>query len=157
VGINVVLVEDGSGDIRLAQEAFRRAKPHIGLQIAPGKPFSLNPVHSARTGTEEAVRLIIRNRAERVRFLPTNLFADPAWDMLLDLYLSDILSKRTSVSSLCGASNVPMTTALRWISALDREGLIGRSQDRNDGRRSFIALSEAGLARMDDYFDSLAQ
>ena len=120
-----------------------------------GKPIRLNPVCSARTGTEESVRSIIGARADRLRFLPSDLFADPAWDMLLDLYLNEILSKRISVSSLCGASNVPISTALRWIGALDCKGLIVRTGDRCDGRRVFIALSEAGLARMDAYFGSI--
>ncbi len=114
-------------------------------------------VHSTRTGTEEVVRIMTRGLADRRRFLPADLFADPAWDMLLDLYLADILSKRISVSSLCCASNVPATTALRWIGALGREGLIKRTADPHDARRYYISLSEAGLERMDGYFTRVAQ
>jgi DNA-binding MarR family transcriptional regulator len=113
-------------------------------------------VQSARTGTKAVLHMMIRARAERFEFLPADLFADPAWDMLLDLYLADIMSERVSVSSLCGASNVPMSTALRWIAALAREGLTVRTADRRDGRRFFVALSETGLARMDAYFTSLS-
>ena len=123
-------------------------------QVESGRP---NLVQSARTGTEEVLRIMTRGLADRRRFLPAGLFADPAWDMLLDLYLADILSKRISVSSLCCASNVPATTALRWIGALDREGLIKRTADPRDARRYYISLSEAGLERMDGYFGSLAQ
>jgi hypothetical protein len=112
-------------------------------------------VKSARTGSEEVVRMMICARAGRFKVLPATLFADPAWDMLLDLYLADILSKRVSVSSLCGASNVPATTALRWIGHLTDEGLVERSSDPYDARRYFISLSEAGLARMDRYFEAL--
>ena len=124
------------------------------FEVVPGRPIL---VQSTRTGTEEVLRIMTRELADRRRFLPAGLFADPAWDMLLDLYLADILSKRISVSSLCGASNVPATTALRWIGALDREGLIKRTADPRDARRYYISLSEAGLQRMDGYFDSLAQ
>ena len=95
---------------------------------------------------------MIRGRAARRKFLPSELFADPAWDMFLDLYLAAIVSIRVSVSSLCGASNVPSTTALRWISHLTEGGLIERTTDPRDGRRHFIALSKMGVARMDSYF-----
>ena len=115
-----------------------------------------NVVKSVRTGSEKALRKIIRARADRLKYLPVDLFADPAWDMLLDLYLGDILSKRISISSLCTASNVPATTALRWIGALGNEGLIDRGGDPCDARRSFISLSKSGLERMDAYFSSLA-
>lgn len=114
-------------------------------------------VHSARTGSKEVLLMTIRARADRLKFLPPELFADPAWDMLLDLYLADIMSRRVSVSSLCSASNVPATTALRWIGHLTKEGLIERMSDPCDGRRYFIALSKPGLAQMDGYFDALAQ
>ena len=110
-------------------------------------------VHSVRTGTERVVRNMIRTRAERRRFLPNHLFADPAWDMLLDLYLADIISKRISVSSLCSASNVPPTTALRWIEILENEGLAERATDPCDQRRRFIFLSDNGLASMDGFFE----
>jgi DNA-binding MarR family transcriptional regulator len=150
-----------SKDISVLSRQITELKDTLSLMqaetdsdVESGRP---SLVHSARTGTEEVLGIMIRELAARRKFLPTELFADPAWDMLLDLYLADILSKRISVSSLCGASNVPATTALRWIGALGREGLIKRTADPYDARRYFIALSEAGLERMDGYFDSLAQ
>jgi DNA-binding MarR family transcriptional regulator len=120
------------------------------------KSIEAAPVRSLRSGTEETIRMIIDARAQRVKFLPADLFADPAWDMLLDLYLADIVSRRVTVTNLCSASNVPMSTALRWIDALDRRGLIDRTSDQLDARRFFISLSQAGLESLDDYFESLA-
>ena len=112
----------------------------------------VNVVRSARTGTEKLVRQIIGTRAERRKFLPAHLFADPAWDMLLDLYLADITCQRISISSLCCASNVPATTALRWITTLKREGLVERMADPYDHRRYFMYLSAKGLDAMDGFF-----
>jgi hypothetical protein len=109
-------------------------------------------VRSARTGTESILQKVISARGGRRKFLPGHLFADPAWDMLLDLYLADIVSKRISISSLCGASQVPATTALRWIAALQSEGLVDRTSDPLDQRRYFMSLSEKGLAAMDQFF-----
>lgn len=88
------------------------------------------------------VREIIRARRMRTDFLPGDLFADPAWDMLLDLLAARLEGDRVSVSSLCIASAVPPTTALRWIRTLSEQGLVERHADPLDGRRIFIQLAD---------------
>lgn len=88
------------------------------------------------------VRSIIRARRLRDQFFRGGLFADPAWDMLLDLFAARLEGTRVAVSSLCIAAAVPATTALRWIKALTDRGLFVRSADPQDGRRVYIALSD---------------
>jgi DNA-binding MarR family transcriptional regulator len=83
------------------------------------------------------------------------LFADPAWDMLLELYALHLEQKRVSVSSLCIAAYVPPTTALRWVAKLEEEGLATRMEDPRDGRRTWIELSAVGIERMERYFEML--
>ena len=80
------------------------------------------------------------------------MFADPAWDILLELYASHLGQQRVSVSALCNCAAVPATTALRWISALQEKLLIDRRPDPLDGRRYFISLTSKGLTAMEDYF-----
>lgn len=88
------------------------------------------------------IRAIIRARRLREQFFRSDLFADPAWDMLLDLMAARIERSRVAVSSLCIAAAVPPTTALRWIKALTDRGLFVRSADPLDGRRVYIELSD---------------
>ena len=61
---------------------------------------------------------MIRARRLRARYFPEDLFADPAWDMLLDLLQAEIAQLRVPVSSLCIAAAVPATTALRWLKTM---------------------------------------
>lgn len=89
------------------------------------------------------VRGIIRLRRDRERHFPAELFADPAWDMLLDLASARLEGQRVSVSSLCIAAAVPTTTALRWIRSLSEAGIFVRKTDDEDARRTWIALSDA--------------
>lgn len=103
------------------------------------------------------VRKAIRARRLRSRPFPELLFEDPAWDMLLDLYAAHLERAQVSVSSLCIASAVPPSTALRWISKMTQDGLFVREPDPFDRRRAFMALSEAALDRMNRYFATLAQ
>jgi len=98
------------------------------------------------------VRRIIRHRQLRGRFFDAALFADPAWDMLLDLTAARAEETRVSVTSLCIASGVPPTTALRWIGQMVEQGLFVRVDDQADRRRAFIALSDRCADAMGRYF-----
>lgn len=97
------------------------------------------------------IRAVIRARRMRAQFFADELFADPAWDMLLDLYAAQLEDRRVSVSSLCIAAAVPPTTALRWIGTLHDAGLFERRADPSDRRRAYVALSTKGLRAMREY------
>jgi hypothetical protein len=97
------------------------------------------------------VRSIIRQRRLRDQYFPSELFADPAWDMLLDLMAARLDRQRVAVSSLCIAAAVPPTTALRWIKMLTDHGLFVRTADPQDGRRVFIELSDEAAAQLGAY------
>ncbi len=101
------------------------------------------------------VRSAIKARRMRDQFFQPALFADPAWDMLLDLFAARLEHARVSVSSLCIAAAVPPTTALRWISTLSEAGLIEREADPLDKRRAFIGLSEGASAGMQGYVSAM--
>ena len=98
---------------------------------------------------------ILSARRARSRFFSKGLFADPAWDILLDLLNSRLAHRRVSVTSACVASNVPPTTALRWIRLLENEGLVRRQADPFDGRRFYIELTEQADASLTQYFASV--
>lgn len=103
------------------------------------------------------VRKIIRQRQLRAEFLGGELFADPAWDILLDLTAARAEHSRVSVTSLCIASGVPPTTALRWITQMTDAGLLQRVEDETDRRRAFIELSEKAAEAMARYFHELGK
>lgn len=101
------------------------------------------------------IRRIIRQRQLRARFFDADLFADPAWDILLDLTAARAEHLRVSVTSLCIASGVPPTTALRWIGQMTDAGLLLRVDDEADRRRAFIALSDKSADATARYFHEL--
>ena len=116
--------------------------------VKPGVPALPDP---------RLVRRIIRQRQMRARFFDAELFADPAWDMLLDLTAARAEKSRVSVTSLCIASGVPPTTALRWIGQMTEAGLLQRHEDETDRRRAFITLTEKAALGMVDYFAELGE
>jgi len=100
----------------------------------------------------DEIRSIIHARRLRERYFPHDLFADPAWDMLLELFRADLVQQQISVSSLCLASAVPPTTALRWLSTLIERHIFVREPDRRDGRRIFVKFTPEAREAMYQYF-----
>jgi len=105
----------------------------------------------------DAVRKAIQLRRIRYEFFDKELFADPAWDMLLELYQTEIAQHRVTVSSLCTASGVPVTTALRWIKAMTEADLLRRHADPYDARRFFVELTPMATAGMCGYFEKIGE
>lgn len=124
----------------------RLAQRRRATEAAAAPPADLGP----------AVQIEIGNRALRASFFDPDFFCDPAWDMLLDLFLQQSMGNLVCVSSLCVASCAPSTTALRWIRALEDAGLVERSRDPADGRRIFVRLTSAGHAKIAGYLAAMA-
>jgi len=96
--------------------------------------------------------VILENRRRRREVFDNDLFWEPAWDILLYLFIQGSKGMQVSISNACTASAAPATTALRWLSELETRGLVVRRNDEQDARRIFVALSELGRRLMNDYF-----
>ena len=106
---------------------------------------------------EEVLKLLVAIRRARFRQFETDLFANPGWDMLLDLMSARLTGRQVPVSSACVAAGVPATTALRLVNTLVEAGLVSRRPDPNDGRRVLVDLTEAGRQRMDLFLRSVGR
>jgi DNA-binding MarR family transcriptional regulator len=96
-------------------------------------------------------RQLLNDRRRRTRHLGQAIFGEPAWEILLILYVEHD-RRRLTVSNLTGASGVPASTVLRWLAYLDSQGLTIRSDHPTDARISYVDLTEKGLEALDSYF-----
>jgi DNA-binding transcriptional ArsR family regulator len=146
----------GDGAFRFESPAPAYSGPENG---AEDDGRGNRPVRTVRPPMPDSrlVRRIIRQRQLRARFFEGELFADPAWDILLDLTAARVEHARVSVTSLCIASGVPPTTALRWIGQLTEAGLLERVEDETDRRRVFISLTDKATDAMARYFAQLGR
>lgn len=113
---------------------------------------------TGREDEHEARRILVaewlyRSREVRPGVEDSRLFGEPAWDMLLDLYIHQAKGLATSVTSACIGSHAPPTTALRYVEVLHEQGWIEKIPDDSDRRRSFLALTPGVKLRLDAYFD----
>ena len=151
------VASDRSGERlrQLSDEVSRIASTLARLSTGPSSTERPTPVAAnidAPQVSGEVVRQVIRARRLRSRFFDDELFADPAWDMLLDLLQAEIAQLRVPVSSLCIAAAVPATTALRWLKTMTDQGIFLRRADPHDGRRIFVELSPPASGAMRRYF-----
>jgi hypothetical protein len=140
---------DSAPDI---QKELKRTLEGIAIQItAVAADMSFRDSLSLIANFEDQknwIKKAIKIRKLRGKFLPYDLFADPAWDILLDLTLAKMEDRSTSISSVCIAASVPNTTALRWLKSLIDVGAVHKIPDKSDKRRHFVELS-------DDFYESM--
>jgi hypothetical protein len=136
----------------LAAECAALDHTGAGSPIAgvPGEPWT-----SQQHAIDLAQRIHRYLAARRARgaLLSGDWFADPAWDLLLDLLAAQYLGRRVSITSACIAAHVPATTALRWIDRLVEEGALLREDDPSDGRRSYLGLAPALAIRLEQWIE----
>ena len=157
-----VASDGGAARLRqLSDEVARIAATLARLSAGPAAMVAkAQPADAKRDAPAidpETVRAIIRARRLRARYFDGELFADPAWDMLLDLVQAEIDQLRVPVSSLCIAAAVPATTALRWIKTMTDSGLFVRRADPHDGRRVFVEMAPATSQAMRSYFAEIGK
>jgi len=145
---------------QLSEEVSRIASSLARLSTGPSAPqpaVEQVPAGALPPLSADAVRNVIRARRLRARYFSEELFADPAWDMLLDLLQAEITQLRVPVSSLCIAAAVPATTALRWLKTLVTQGLFVRRPDPHDGRRVYVELAPDASHALRRYFADVGQ
>ncbi|MGE5953090.1 MAG: MarR family transcriptional regulator [Qipengyuania vulgaris] len=135
--------------------AFRLESPTPGWH-AQGDEYVVDKSKAApRLPGGALIRKLIRQRQARAQFFDAELFADPAWDILLDLAAARAERRQVCVTSLCIAAGVPATTALRWISQMVDADLLVRIPDPHDRRRAHIALADATADAIARYFAAI--
>lgn len=141
-------------DVRRDAETLTRIADELGA-IASALAEMPERQSTRPCGSEELasrIRAYLAARRARETILGGPWFADPAWDLMLDLLACEHEGgRRVSVSSACIAAAVPATTGLRWLARLVEEGAIVRQDDANDRRRCHVALSPALSRRLTEW------
>lgn len=132
--------------------AIDRADRHLGI----GRYGGDTPADETLSYTT-ILRDFVELRNEKIRSFSPDLFSDPCWNMLIDLALSTEEGKAISVTSLCLASGVSTTTALRRIEDMIEFGLLERVPDKSDKRRQTMKLTRTGAEKVRSVVLSFAQ
>ena len=110
---------------------------------------------SPKAGLLDQLSFSIQIRRIRRSHFGAAEMSGPTWDMMLDLMLAGSHGRVLSASDLATGAGVPLSSGLRMISALERLGLVHRSIDERDRRRTIVRLTDLGTERMASYFDKV--
>lgn len=99
-------------------------------------------IYSSTTEDNLDIRTLIKWRRNREEVFKSVRFADPNWDILLELTNAFQQGEESPLLSVYAASNVPMSTAARYVQDLHEKGLVRRWEDPKDRRRICLSLTE---------------
>lgn len=146
------MVHQEEGD--LAGIAARLAEMSDEMRrIAANVPAAASRIHTGDFA--EIARLLLAQRHSRKRFLPNSLFHEPAWEILLSLYVVHLRGGSLGVKQLVALVDAPVTTSQRWIDQLVHMKLLQRVNDPLDRRRQEISLTDHGAQALENYLRSL--
>lgn len=137
-----------------AQRTLHELRLTAGCDAFP--EFELKPELRHQAALQAAMRALAHRRLRDSHFEERDIFGEPAWDILLDLYVHHEKRVDVSVTSACIASAVPATTGLRWLNLLKDQGLLFIEPDPNDNRRRFVRLTPEGYECMTQYLNQVA-
>lgn len=106
---------------------------------------SMAQTEKVPVGFYEAMRnfLLLRER------LFPDFPADPAWKILTALAETPEGSDKASLTGIAYGAGVPLATALRYIAAMEDQGIIERIPHPTDKRQVMIHLTDHGRQRLD--------
>ncbi|MGZ8284069.1 MAG: hypothetical protein ACXW27_00210 [Allosphingosinicella sp.] len=76
------------------------------------------------------------------------LFGEPAWDILLDLYIAASDPRLVSVMSASIAASVSTQDTAHWLVLLEEQGLVERFNSGADASHAIVTLSQKAFDQM---------
>jgi hypothetical protein len=118
-------VAESLAELALERDSAARSKPGDDTDLSP-----------------EAVDWLIRAREERARYVPGDLFGEPAWDLMLHLLHAETVDRRLSISSACVATGLPEKLGRRWLDAMVENGMATVQKDPDGGEDQVMLTAE---------------
>lgn len=100
--------------------------------------------------------LEIKLRRMRNEVFPAGYFSDFGWDILLELDKAARQNRRYVVTDAGAETGIPLTTTIRYIAKLERDGYVRRETDPADRRRCFVSLTPMGEDALETIFTRTA-
>nr|WP_257018147.1 JAB domain-containing protein [Sphingopyxis sp. JAI108] len=146
---HIVVTETHAHHIVNGDRGGRRQNPSSLTLRTPAR----EPLADLHETALANARIAARRRLLRQQlFGAPELFGDPSWEMLIDLFIHQAEGKDLSITALCIPVGLPLSSALRLVQKLCDAGILRRLRDPIDGRRSIIRLEPASWHRLCAYF-----
>ena len=148
-------VRDAVRLFRILADAGSQLPGAVGDEHSASPPPSFDSFDSQDLLTR--AKLILSSRRLRSRHFNPAIFGEPAWDILLVLYITDVSGGRQTIGKVADWIKTPPTTVLRWVSYLEKEKFLERYTHPTDRRITFLRLLARGRDAMNSYLSDLPQ
>ena len=149
--------------VRLTDQDVRDAVRLFRLLSSSGKGEPLSsrlfpPIQGQATHDElvARARTVLGSRQLRTSYFSPSIFGEPAWDVLLVLYIAEASGARQTIGKLADRIKIPPTTVLRWVDYLEKARLVDRQPHPTDRRVAFIRLLEKGRSALEGYLQAIS-
>jgi DNA repair protein RadC len=120
------------------------------LGAVPGAALGVALPDALANARRSVRRLLLR----RQLLGADELFGEPAWDILVELFIAHCEGATVPTGALGIGSGLSSSSAQRLVQRLVDAGLVMRSPDPDDGRRYFVSLSPEIAHRLTVYFSA---
>lgn len=125
------------------QHEARRRQETFDTDACPSDPLA------SECELVKTAQSILARRRRRHDHFEAAIFGEPAWEMLLHLYIRDVSGASTTTSQLRQFAGVP--AAERWLRHLEREGLVVARPHPCEPGTDFVELTNSTREALDDY------
>jgi DNA-binding MarR family transcriptional regulator len=138
-------------DLRRIEEILRELLAQFEVLVLANRKFAAPRGGIQHAEMQKLALCIAHARRARIPIFNRSMFGEPAWDMLLELFINVDYGARHSVGRLCDLSGAPPTTALRWLDYLEKEKLVSRQANPTDRRTEFVEITDKGRSALEQY------
>jgi DNA-binding MarR family transcriptional regulator len=152
---------NGGRTVILGKKDVLAARRLLHLLLGAGgeipNEFEVQPSTERTTDVDRTVLVArardqFQRRRRRGSFFFPSMFGEPAWDMLLALYIHDMSGRRQTIGSLLQFSGMSLSTAKRWLNVLAAHDLVRRDDHPTDLRTAYVSLTPQAREKLDLYF-----
>lgn len=138
------MVEPNAERVTAALALLERARLRVMLLQDPDSP------EAGQTLRAVAERLYAERR-KREEFFPATLFGEPAWDLLLTLFIAREDGRAVPLAEAYEAARIDARQGPTLVEKLIASGLVARSHNRSNT----VLLTDHGMDRLSDYLADL--
>lgn len=147
-----ILRRSSSSGGKIAQ-SFGLRSAREDLLGVDGADFADGALGAALPGALANARRSVRRLLLRRQLLGADgLFGEPAWDMLVELFIAHCEGATVPTGALGIGSGLSSSSAQRLVQRLVDAQLVVRAPDPEDGRRHFVSLAPDIAHRLTAYF-----
>jgi hypothetical protein len=138
------VVQTDSARVEAAIAVLEQARLRVLLLEDPNSP------EAGQTLRAMAERLLAERR-RRDEYFPAALFGEPAWDLLLALFIARDDGRAVTLAEAYQAARIDERHGPTLIEKLIASGLVTRSHNRGNA----VLLTDHGMDRLSDYLADL--